>query len=192
MIFIVACLLCNVDVAWNRHSCGIRNTVRRSGRVRRQNQFLADYELENVNESDDEDANMEQALAGAGIGGSFNHTSQLTAKKYNETMKEDDVDEWIEGHDAEHERMLQNKVWRARLREDVLNERPITTTCADKLKASGVKRCRVNVRGFEQIPGIHYDPDSKSSTVVNMTSIRIVLTIMAAPNALQRHPRLLG
>ena len=157
-----------------------RPTVRRSARVRRPNQFLADYELENENESDDEDAIMEQALVGAGIGGGFNHTSQLTAKKYNETMKEDDVDEWIEGHDAEHERMLQNKVWRARLREDVPNERPITTTWADKLKASGVKRCRVNVRGFEQIAGIHYDPDSKSSPVVNMTSIRIVLTIMAA------------
>jgi len=51
-----------------------------------------------------------------------------------------------------------------------------------KLKASGAKRSRNNVRGFEQIPGIHYDPDGKASPVVNKTTIRIMFMLACSYN----------
>ena len=49
-----------------------------------------------------------------------------------------------------------------------------------KQKASGEKWARINAHGFEQIPGIQYDPNDKSSPVVNMTTIWIILTLWAS------------
>ena len=49
-----------------------------------------------------------------------------------------------------------------------------------KQKASREKQARINACGFEQIPGIHYDPNDKSSPVVNMTTIQIILTLWAS------------
>ena len=125
----------------------------------------------------------EIALVGAGIGGGFNHTDQLIARTYNETIiKEElgDVEEWADAVDDEHDRMINNLVWEPVLREDYPNEKTITTTWANKLKSNGTKRGRCNVRGFEQEPDVHYNADEKAAPVANMTSIRIVLTLVIA------------
>jgi hypothetical protein len=47
----------------------------------------------------------ETALVGAGIGGGFNHSSELNVIKYNEAMRAKDLEEltkWIKGMDKEH------------------------------------------------------------------------------------------
>ena len=46
-----------------------------------------------------------------------------------------------------------------------------------KQKANGTKRARVNARGFEQKPGVHFDAASISSPVVNEASIFLILII---------------
>jgi hypothetical protein len=47
-----------------------------------------------------------------------------------------------------------------------------------KKKANGTFRARLNGRGFEQVPGIHYDPKSIAAPVVCMMTIRIVFILM--------------
>jgi hypothetical protein len=115
-----------------------------------------------------EQLDQEMALVGAGVGGGFGHTSELDVKKYNQAMQSTDLEEltkWVKGIDEEHARFLFDDVWVAVLKGEYENVIPTIMTWALKLKASGVVRARCNVRGFEQIPHIHYDPDSKSSLV---------------------------
>jgi Reverse transcriptase (RNA-dependent DNA polymerase) len=60
-------------------------------------------------------------------------------------------------------------------------------TWALKLKANGVVRARCNVCGFEQIPYVHYDPDSKSSPVTIQAAIFVSFAItMMATNFVAR------
>jgi hypothetical protein len=54
----------------------------------------------------------------------------------------------------------------------------IDTTWAMKKKSSGTRGGRVNVRGFKQIDGQHYDGTCISALVTNAMTIRIVLSIM--------------
>jgi hypothetical protein len=46
-----------------------------------------------------------------------------------------------------------------------------------KKKADGTYRARLNCRGFEQVPGIHYKPNNIAAPVVALTTIRITLVI---------------
>jgi Reverse transcriptase (RNA-dependent DNA polymerase) len=127
------------------------------------------------------DGIYEKALVGAGIGGGFVHSSELNVKNYNKAMKSADMDElskWIKGMDEEHARFLFNEVWTAVLKENYKDVMPITMTWALKLKANGVVRARCNERGSEQIPNVHYDPNSKSSPVTTQTAIFIAFTIL--------------
>ena len=54
----------------------------------------------------------------------------------------------------------------------------MTTTWACKKKANGVFRARLNVRGYEQIPGEHYEPDWTSAPVASDVAIRLMLCLM--------------
>jgi hypothetical protein len=122
----------------------------------------------------------EIALVGAGIGGGFNHSSKLNVIKYNQAMRSDDLDEltkWIKGMDEENARFLFNKVWVAVLKGQQQDVIPITMTWALKMKSSGVVQARCNVRGFEQIPHVHYDPNTKSSPVTTQAAIFVAFTI---------------
>ncbi len=47
-----------------------------------------------------------------------------------------------------------------------------------KKKSSGTLQGRVNVQGFKQIDGQHYDGTSISAPVTNAISIRMALTVM--------------
>jgi Reverse transcriptase (RNA-dependent DNA polymerase) len=123
----------------------------------------------------------ENALVGAGISGGFNHSSELNVIKYNKAMQSNDLEELtkrIKGMDEEHARFLFNEVWNAVLRGDHQDVIPITMTRALKMKSNGIVRARCNVRGFEQIPNVHYDPDSQSSPVTTQAAIFIAFAIM--------------
>ena len=53
----------------------------------------------------------------------------------------------------------------------------MTTTWAMKQKSNGVRRARMNMRGYEQEENIHYDPSSTAAPVTNDVTIRMMLTL---------------
>ena len=61
-------------------------------------------------------------------------------------------------------------------------EKMFTTTWAMKKKANGTYRARMNMRGFEQDDGEHYDSASISSPVTNDVSVRVLLVLMLMAN----------
>ena len=66
-------------------------------------------------------------------------------------MKCSDRDLWDEAVDEEHRKFTKYKVFKPIKREDVpKNAKFITTTWAMKRKSNGVRRARLNMRGFEQ------------------------------------------
>jgi hypothetical protein len=78
--------------------------------------------------------------------------------------------------------MVNNNVWIPVPKSDVPQQaKVLTSTWAMKKKANGTFRARLNCRGFEQVPGIHYDPKSIAAPVVTLMTIRIVFVIMIMP-----------
>ena len=57
-------------------------------------------------------------------------------------------------------------------------EKMLTTTWAIKQKSNGDRSARINMRGYEQEHGDHYDSASISSPVTKDVSIRVMLTLM--------------
>ena len=121
-------------------------TMTRSGRIVKAPERLIDEQLA-----------FEIAAVGAGIGGGFDHTTELQPMKYNEAIQKDPIG-WQKEIDKEHTRMTDNKVFKVVKKDDVPKDAKIlTSTWAMKLKADGTKRARVTARGYEQKPGEHYD-----------------------------------
>ena len=58
----------------------------------------------------------------------------------------------------------------------------LTSTWAMKKKSNGKRRARMNMRGYEQVDGEHYDSASISSPVTNDVTIRVVLVLMIMAN----------
>jgi hypothetical protein len=116
---------------------------------------------------------------GAGLGGGFEHTSELHVMKYGEAMQTKDKGNWEIGVKEEHEQFLKHNVFHATQREDVpKGNTTLTSTWVMKKKASGIFRARLNARGYEQVAGKHYDPDSIAPPVTSDTTIRIVMTLL--------------
>ena len=121
----------------------------------------------------------EFSLVGAGIGGGFDHTTELKVLKYNEAMRGKDKSKWQEAIDEEYRRMIKNKVWRKVHRRSIpCGAKVITSTWAMKKKANGIHRTRLVARGYEQNEGEHFDSNFISSPVVSDVTIRIVLVLM--------------
>ena len=121
----------------------------------------------------------ELGCVGAGVGGGFEHTSELHVMKFDEAMASKDMAEWAKAVEEEHERMIENKVWTPVPKVDVPHGAKIlTSTWAMKKKSNGKYRARLNCRGFEQVPGVHYDESSIASPVVSAITIRIALILM--------------
>jgi len=122
---------------------------------------------------------IEEILSvGAGIGGGFEHTSELIPMKYHEAMKKDPKG-WGKAVPKEHERMAELGVFQPIDKNQVpKNAKILTSTWSMKLKADGTKRARLNARNIEQITGEHYNETGVSSPIVNEASIFILLTLM--------------
>ena len=56
--------------------------------------------------------------------------------------------------------------------------KPITTTWAFKRKANGVRRGRLNARGFEQVDGVHYSAQDIAAPVTNPFTVRVLLDLL--------------
>jgi hypothetical protein len=122
---------------------------------------------------------IEYVNVGAGIGGGFSNTHELQVMKYHEAINAPDGELWKEEVAKEHKRMIDSGVFAPVKMSKVpkgvkLND----TTWAMKKKSSRTLHGRVNVRGFKQIDGQHYDSTSISVPVTNAMTIRIALTIM--------------
>ena len=117
-------------------------------------------------------ADEEIACVGAGIGGGFSNTNELKVMKYKAAMASPEAKGWKEAVVEEHDRMVQHKVWKPVKRKDVpVGAKVITSTWAMKKKSNGVKRARLNGRGYEQVDGEHYDASSIASPVTNDVTI---------------------
>jgi hypothetical protein len=123
---------------------------------------------------------IEYVNVGAGIGGGFTNTLELKVMKYHEAINGLDGKAWKEEVRKEHQRMINNGVFEpVKISELPKGIKLIDATWAMKKKSSGTLRGRVNVRGFHQIEGEHYDGTSISSTpVTNGMTIKMSLTLM--------------
>jgi hypothetical protein len=125
----------------------------------------------------------EIACVGAGLGGGFEHTTELHVMKYDTAMKKADAISWKTAVEEEHNRMVDNEVWTPVPKSEVpVGAKVLTSTWAMKKKANGTFRARLNGRGFEQVPGIHYDPKFLAAPVVSLMTIRIVFVLMIMAN----------
>ncbi|MFO0523114.1 MAG: hypothetical protein ACK515_22215, partial [bacterium] len=118
----------------------------------------------------------ELGCVGAGVGGGFEHTSELHVMKYDEAMASIDAAKWAKAVEEEHDRMVENQVWKAMPMEDVPpGAKILTSTWAMKKKSNGKFRARLNCRGYEQVPGIHYDEKVHRlpSCVIHYNSYRL-------------------
>ena len=121
----------------------------------------------------------EIAGIGAGIGGGFENTKELHVMKYNEAMQQPDREQWVKAVREEHDRFIQYNVFKPVKKNEVPNDaKVLTTTWAMKKKSNGTYRARLNMRGYEQVNGEHYDESSISSPVTNDSTIRVVLILM--------------
>ena len=102
--------------------------------------------------------------------------------KYKDAMETQDLENWEAAVEEERKNMENYSVWTPIILKDVPEgEKVITSTWAINKKANGTYHARLNVRGFQQVQGVHYDSSDISSPVTNDMSIRIimVLTLMA-------------
>ena len=54
----------------------------------------------------------ELGCVGAGLGGGFNHTSELHVMKFKQAMRLTDKEQWMKAINEVHERMRKHKVWK--------------------------------------------------------------------------------
>ena len=115
----------------------------------------------------------------AGLGGGFDHTSELHLMKFKQAMRSTHKEHWMEAVNEEHKQMRKHKMWKPVDRAEVPREaKVLMSTWAMKKKSNSTFQAQVNARGYEQIEGIHYNVDTTAAPVVNKMTIRIVFTLM--------------
>jgi hypothetical protein len=115
---------------------------------------------------------IEYVNVGAGIGGGFTNTLELKVMKYHEAINGPDGKAWKEEVRKEHQKMINKGVFElVKISELPKGIELIDTTWGMKKKSSGTLRGRVNVRGFHQIKGEHYDGTSISTPITNEMAI---------------------
>ncbi len=94
----------------------------------------------------------------AGIGGVFANTQELQVIKYDEAINGPNGELWKAEVAKEHQRTIDSGVFEpVKMSKVPEGVKLITTIWAMKKKGSGTLHGRVNVRGFKQIDGQHYD-----------------------------------
>ena len=128
--------------------------------------------------------NPEVAAVGAGkLHKDVQHTDLLKVMTYKEAMASNCAEEWDEAVFAEYQRFVKHEAVKPVPRDEVpKSAKVISTVWAMKNKANGVKRARINMRGYEQIPGIHFNPAWTSAPVACAMTIRIMLVLMLMSN----------
>jgi hypothetical protein len=118
---------------------------------------------------------------GAGVGVGFTNTNELHVMKYHQAINGPDGKKWKTEVKTEHGRMVKSgvfkKVMHSKFPSDV---KVIDTTWAMKKKSKGTLCGRINVCGFKQVKGQHYNELSISAPVINGMTIKMVLMLMLA------------
>ena len=124
----------------------------------------------------------ELSLVGA-VGTAFDNTTDLHVKRFREAMASPQKDNWLKAVDDEFNRFMKNKVFRVVSRRDLPRwVKELSSVWNLKLKANGTYRARLTMRGYEQIPGIHYDPAWVSAPVTSAVTVRVVLVLLLMMN----------
>jgi hypothetical protein len=125
-------------------------------------------------------ASPELAAVGAGtLGANVRHTAELKPMKYKRAMKTQDKGEWETAVKQEYERFQKSEALKIVPIADVpKGAKVVSTTWAMKNKANGTFRARLNMRGYEQVENVHYDPAWTSAPVAGATTIRCILVLM--------------
>jgi hypothetical protein len=131
----------------------------------------------------DMDGEMEFTNVGAGIGGGFENTMELKPMKYEEAINGPDRKAREKEIENEHERMVKNDAWEP-VKKSLLPKgtKLIDSTWACKKKSTGKLRRRLNVCGFKQVEGVHYNGTSTHALVMNAGNIQIVIILMIMAN----------
>ena len=75
---------------------------------------------------------------GAGLGGGFDHTSELHVMKFKQAMRLSNREHWMKAVNKEHKRMRKHKVWKLVDQAEVPKEaKVIMLTWAMKKKSNG-------------------------------------------------------
>ena len=83
-------------------------------------------------------------------------------------MGTEDKEKWNNAVEDEHDRFIKHKVFElVKLINVPKGAKMLTSIWAMKKKSNGTFRARINMRGYEQIDGDHYDSASISSPVTN-------------------------
>jgi hypothetical protein len=120
----------------------------------------------------DNNSVSEYINVGAGVGGGFTNTNELGVMKYHEAINGLDCKKWKAEVKTEHGRMVESGVIeKVKLSELPSDVKVIDTTWAMKKKSNQTLRGRINVCGFKQVEGQHYDASSISTPVTNGMTI---------------------
>jgi hypothetical protein len=123
----------------------------------------------------------EYISVGAGVGGGLTNNSELHVMKYHETINGPDGKKWKAKVKTEHGRMAKSGVFeKIKLSELPSEVKTIDATWAIKKKSNRKLHTRINVRGFKQVEGQHFDASSISAPVAKGMTIKLVLTLMLA------------
>ena len=121
----------------------------------------------------------EIGAVGASLGGGFENTAELKPMKYDQAMAGPDKHHWEKAVVEEFERFQKHQAVEAVPRGKVpMNTRIMDSTWACKKKSNGTFRARLNLRGFKQVDGEHFDSHNVSSPVANIITIHIVLALI--------------
>ena len=120
----------------------------------------------------------ESALVGAS-GAAFHHTNELQVMKLHHALQSNDKEAWEAAIAHELARFKKHSVFEV-VPKKLLppTTRPLSSTWNMKKKSNGVFRARLTIRGFEQVPNIHYGPEWISAPVSNAVTICIVLVLL--------------
>jgi hypothetical protein len=105
--------------------------------------------------------------------------------KYHEAINGPDGKTWKAKVKTEHGRMVKSGVFeKVKLSELPSEVKIIDPTWAMKKKNNGTLRGRINVRGFKQVEGQHFNASSISAPVTNGMTIKLALTLMLASGSI--------
>jgi hypothetical protein len=125
---------------------------------------------------------VETGLVGA-AGNEFGNTAELNVLNNKRSMESPYRDKYVEGINEEQYKMSHNEVFEeVNLGDIPPGTKLLDSTWANKLKADGSIRCRLAIRGFQQIDGVHFDASDKAAPVVCDVTIRVVLILAIMAN----------
>ena len=141
---------------------------------------LGEISLGHIDVQDFEPGELsELGLISTSLGGGFDNTAELKPMKYNEAMAGPDKAHWVEAVVDEKKRFDTSKAVEAMSRGQLPpGTKPMDSTWACKKKSNGTYRARLNLRGYKQIDGEHFDSHSVSSPVASIITVHIVLALV--------------